>query len=73
MHQYPLDQAQTQIDWILAHPGISDWLKATLASALKCDRIDVWNDLQILSCALNAWCETTPGGFEKESSHRLSN
>ncbi|MGV9009966.1 hypothetical protein [Brevundimonas sp.] len=38
-----------QIAFVLNHPGMSDWLKRTLAAALDCPPTEVMNDLEILS------------------------
>lgn len=38
-----------QIAFVLNHPGMSDWLKRTLAAALDCPPTEVLNDLEILS------------------------
>ncbi len=48
-----------QIDWILAHPDMSQWLKDALLSARQRNPIDVLNDLEMLDCILAQWCEAS--------------
>ncbi len=48
-----------QIDWILSHPYISQWLKAALLGARQRKPIDVLNDLEMLDCLLGQWCEAS--------------
>lgn len=43
---------ETQIAFVLGHPGMSGWLKDTLRSALERDPIEILNDLEILSLIL---------------------
>jgi hypothetical protein len=52
-----LATANQRIDWILRHPDISPWLKATLEAAHRRDPVAVVNDLELLNCALRPWCE----------------
>ena len=65
----PVDQ---QIDWILAHPEMSQWLKDALLVARQRKPIDVLNDLEMLDCLLGQWCEAsllvTPVGAPAEGS-----
>ncbi|MBX9576433.1 MAG: hypothetical protein K2X07_12430 [Caulobacteraceae bacterium] len=42
-------EVEDPIAWVLAHPGMSAWLKATLTSALKEDSLALANDLEILN------------------------
>jgi hypothetical protein len=51
----PMPEVERRIAWILAHPDISDWLKATVRKALDRDPIDVANDLEILIHLLRPW------------------
>lgn len=44
-----LRDVEDPIAWVLAHPGMSAWLKATLTSALKEDPLALANDLEILN------------------------
>ena len=43
-----LQAAEDRIDWVLAHPGMSEWLKQSLRSARDREPIDVLNDLELL-------------------------
>ncbi|KPQ01207.1 MAG: hypothetical protein HLUCCA12_17540 [Rhodobacteraceae bacterium HLUCCA12] len=43
-----LTEAEDRIDWVLAHPGMSDWLKETLRGACERDPVEVLNDLEML-------------------------
>lgn len=47
-----LRQAEMRIEWVLAHPKMSPWLKEALRSALDRDPIDVLNELEILAILL---------------------
>jgi hypothetical protein len=51
----PLPVAEQRIAWILAHPGVSEWLKDALRNALDRDPVDVANDLELLSQLLHPW------------------
>ena len=51
----PMPEVERRIAWILAHPGISEWLKDTLSKALDRDPIDVANDLELLIHLLRPW------------------
>lgn len=53
----PLRTAQQRLDWLLAHPDTSPWLKSAIAGAQQRDPLDVWNDLELLDCALRFWCD----------------
>lgn len=48
-------QAERNIAWILQRPGFSDWLKDTLRSGVRCDPVQLANDLELLSHLLRAW------------------
>lgn len=56
-HDEVLKETDDRIAWILAHPGMSAWLKTTLKTALECDAIAVVNDLEILNMLLRARCD----------------
>jgi len=43
-----------QIAWVLAHPGMSNWLKDAFRTAADCDPVDLLNDLEILCLLLRA-------------------
>jgi hypothetical protein len=46
------DAAGTAIDFVLTHPGMSDWLKRTVRDALAHDPVILLNDLEILTQVL---------------------
>ncbi len=41
-----------QIDWVLARPDMSPWLKNALEAARGCDPVAILNDLEILNHVL---------------------
>lgn len=47
-------EAEKQIAWVLAHPGMSDWLKDAIRTAADCDPVNLLNDLEILCLVLRA-------------------
>ena len=47
-----VSEAERQIAWVLAHPGMSDWLKDALKSAADRDPVHLLNDLDILGLLL---------------------
>ncbi|MGO4713281.1 hypothetical protein [Bradyrhizobium sp. 2TAF24] len=49
-----LSEAERQIEWVLAHPGMSGWLKGALRTALHQDPVHLLNDLEILGLLLRA-------------------
>lgn len=49
-----LREAERQIEWVLAHPGMSEWLKNTLRIAYDQDPINLLNDLEILCLLLRS-------------------
>lgn len=54
----PVDEMQTnekRIAWVLAHPGMSPWLKAALKGATGCPPIEIQNDLEILNLLLRTY------------------
>lgn len=51
-----LASVDQRIQWVLSHPDMSAWLKASLASARQREPVAVLNDLEILDCLLRAWC-----------------
>ncbi len=46
--QSQLTAIDARIRWVLENPAMSDWLKETLAAALRQDPVTVANDLEIL-------------------------
>ncbi len=50
----PIWEAEVQIAWVLAHPGMSNWLKDAFRTAADCDPVDLLNDLEILCLLLRA-------------------
>lgn len=53
-----------QIEFVLGHPHMSDWIKDTLRGALSCSPIEVLNDLEILNRVLRAWSEQLIAGAD---------
>jgi hypothetical protein len=47
-----LREAERRIEWVLAHPGMSVWLKDALRTALDRDPIDILNELEMLRVLL---------------------
>jgi len=47
-----VSEAERQIAWVLAHPGMSDWLKDALKSAADRDPVHLLSDLEILGLLL---------------------
>ena len=45
--------AEQQIAWVLAHPGMSTWLKNALRTGLDGDPVQTINDLEILRILLH--------------------
>lgn len=50
----PVREIESHIAWVLAHPGMSDWLKDALRSAADRDPVHVLNDLEILCLLLRS-------------------
>lgn len=50
-------QAEARIDWVLAHPGMSAWLKQSLREARNRDPVHVLNDLEMLDHLLRPRAE----------------
>lgn len=66
-----LDTAQSRIEFVLNHPGMSAWLKDTVRTALDRDPVEVLNDLEILNQLLRVRCEVlTAMPFEDTESQR---
>ena len=56
----PEDVLQTnaeRIEWVLAHPRMSAWLKEALRGARNRDPVEVLNELEILNLLLRTECE----------------
>lgn len=54
----PVGTMQTnheRIAWVLAHPGMSPWLKAALTGATQCHPVEVQNALEILNLLLRTY------------------
>jgi len=49
-----LTEAEDRIGWVLAHPGMSGWLKDSLRTAVDRDPVEVLNDLEMLNVLLRA-------------------
>lgn len=56
-----LKAAEERIQWVLDHPGMSDWVKGALRTALDCNPVDVLNDLEILNNLLRLRAEALIG------------
>ena len=52
---------EAQIEFVLAHPDMSEWIKQALRGALDCSPVEVLNDLEILNRILRAWSEQVIG------------
>ena len=52
-----LKEAEDRIDWVLAHPGMSDWLKQALKDARDRDPLDLLDDLEMLDQLLRRRAE----------------
>lgn len=48
---------EDRIQWVLAHPDMSDWLKQSLSSSLGRDPVGLLNDLEMLNILLKPKCE----------------
>ncbi|WP_155957809.1 hypothetical protein [Fodinicurvata sediminis] len=53
-----MKEAEDRIDWVLKHPGMSDWLKQALRDARERDPAAVLNDLELLNQLLKPRAET---------------
>lgn len=47
--------AEYRISWVLDHPHMSDWLKASLRSARALDPVDAQNDIEMLRHLILPW------------------
>lgn len=45
-----------RIDWVLAHPRVSPWVKQALQAARARDPVEVLNELEIVAVLLRAEC-----------------
>ncbi len=52
-----LETAQYRISWVLDHPGMSEWLKEAVRTALDRDPVAVLNDLELLNTLLRLRAE----------------
>ncbi|WP_265519772.1 hypothetical protein [Nitratireductor luteus] len=52
-----LKEAEQRIDWVLSHPGMSEWLKHALQGARDREPVDVLNDLEMLDHLLRRRAE----------------
>lgn len=41
---------ESEINWVLHHPGLSSWLKESLRLSLVRDPLSVLNELEVLRC-----------------------
>lgn len=66
-----LKEAERRIDWVLAHPAMSDWLKNTLRGARERDPVAVLNDLEMLNHLLRPRAEAQIAQSSSELRERL--
>lgn len=52
-----IQEARRKIEWVLAHPHMSAWLKQSLSSALDRDAQALLNDLELLNLLIRLKCE----------------
>ncbi|WP_033964908.1 MULTISPECIES: hypothetical protein [unclassified Sphingomonas] len=60
------EDADSMIEWVLANPRMSLWLKNALRSALDQDPFDVLNDLEILKHLSAARCRSALNSYYAE-------
>lgn len=48
-----LREVEQRIEWVLADPGMSAWLKSALRTALDHDPVQILNDLEMLRILLH--------------------
>lgn len=48
--------ANDRMNWVLAHPGFSAWLKTTLAQSRGRDPIELLNELEVLDSLIRDRC-----------------
>ena len=69
----PLDpklrEAEQRIEWVLAHPAISMWLKAALRSAAGRDPIQTLNDLELLRILVQPKADAIVQEYLRPPSH----
>ncbi|HTJ63493.1 MAG TPA: hypothetical protein VL899_06755 [Alphaproteobacteria bacterium] len=56
-----LAASEARLEFILGHPGFSDWLKNAIRTALSREPLAVLNDLELLDQALRPRCEIQLG------------
>ncbi|TCT11596.1 hypothetical protein EDC22_104359 [Tepidamorphus gemmatus] len=49
-----LQEAEARIDWVLAHPHTSDWLRTALDGARRRNPVELLNDLEMLDHLLRS-------------------
>ena len=54
-----MHDAEAQIEWVIAHPRMSTWLKEALRTACEQDSVQVLNDLEILRTLLSRKADAT--------------
>lgn len=52
-----LKETEDRIDWVLSHPGMSDWLKQALRGGRERNPVDLLNDLEMLDHLLKRRAE----------------
>ncbi len=63
---------EEKIAWVLAHPGMSPWLKDALRSAIDQDPIHIMNDLEVLRHVMSARCEASIRSYLEAADASLS-
>lgn len=56
-----LEEAEARIDWVLSHPGMSEWLKQAVRDARDRDPLDLLDDLEMLDQLLRRRAEAQIG------------
>lgn len=51
-----LDAANDRMDWVLSHPGFSDWLKGAVSDSRGRDPIELLNELEVLNSLIRGRC-----------------
>lgn len=49
--------ADERIQWVLEHPGMSQWIKNALHTSYECNPVDLLNDIEMLNTILRQRAE----------------
>jgi hypothetical protein len=60
------DASVPSVDIVLSDPSTSWWLRTSLVSALKRDRVDAANDAEVLARILDAECRSLLQSCDKD-------